>query len=207
MRGRRDDLQEDCSENAGCRNGCVPGGIGTLGDRSSGRVAAAAVSYVARRVPWLFVFHGFRRDVSDAGDCDIRFRAMNDAAPGIQLTPTAHDALSSAAASARAPPPGLCPGNRPLPIEVSKAFAYQVTPTTKITSAQTDNKARMPNRTGNEPADRRIVRSCRAAREIVNPEALQHPMSWTSGSGRLLDCPVLPARREAWPLNAGVWNP
>jgi hypothetical protein len=133
---------------------------------------------------------------------------LNDAEPtGIQLTPTAQDALSSAAAGALTPPPGLCPGNEPLPIDVSKAFAYEVIPTTKITSAQTDNKARMPNRTGNEPADRRIVRSCRVAREIVNPEAFPHPMSWTSGAGRLLDCAVLPARRETWPLNAGIRNP
>ena len=132
---------------------------------------------------------------------------MNDAAPtAIQLT-LAHGALSTVAASAQTPPPGLCPGNKPLPIEVSNAFAYEVIPTTKITSAQTDNKARMPNRTGNEPADRRIVRSCRVAREIVNPEAFQHPMAWTAGSGRLLDHPVLPARREAWPSNAGIGNP
>jgi hypothetical protein len=117
------------------------------------------------------------------------------------------NAAAAPAASARTPPPGLCPGNEPLPIDVSKAFAYEVIPTTKITSAQTDNKARMPNRTGNEPADRRIVRSCRVAREIVNPEAFPHPMSWTSGAGRLLDCAVLPARRETWPLNAGIRNP
>jgi hypothetical protein len=62
---------------------------------------------------------------------------MNYAAPtGIQLTPTAHDALSSAAAGTRTPPPGLCPGNKPPPIDVSKAIAYQVIPTTKISSAK-----------------------------------------------------------------------
>ena len=130
---------------------------------------------------------------------------MNGAAPtGFGAQPMAHGVLAGIAANAKTPPPGLCPGNDSRSIEVSKAFAYEVIPTTKITSAQTHNKARMPNRTGNEPADRRIVRSCRVAREIVNPEAFQHPMSWTAVSGRLLDCLFLSVRREAWPLNAGI---
>jgi len=133
---------------------------------------------------------------------------VNDAAPtAIQLTLAAGDALSSVAGGARTSPPGLCPGNKPLPIEVSKAFTYEVTPTTKITSAQTDNKARMPNRTGNEAADRRIVRSCRVAREIVDPEAFQHPMAWTAGSERPPGYPGLLAPREARRLNAGIGNP
>jgi hypothetical protein len=133
---------------------------------------------------------------------------MNVRAPaGLSSQLVAHEDLAGVTAGAKIAAPGLCPGNKPPPIEVLKAFAFQVPPTTKITSAQTDNKARMPNRTGNEPADRRIVESCCVTREIVNPEAFQHPRSWSAGSGRRLDHPALLASRAAWMQNAGVGYP
>jgi hypothetical protein len=45
-------------------------------------------------------------------------------------------------------------------IEISEASAYEAEPTIKINSVQTGSMARMPQRTGNEPADPPILRRC-----------------------------------------------
>jgi hypothetical protein len=74
----------------------------------------------------------------------------------------------------------------------------------KIASVQTEYMARMPNRTGNEPADRPIARRSGFALEIAHLEAFQFAPASSVGPERLSGHPTLLPVQGMRAPNAGV---